>query len=319
MVESSFTERRFNLITSRIQACCRFTFVLLVMFAGPTYSANSGTLSIGTISSEPVGDIKTFTPFANYLAEELVDDGIDGVEVVIAPDIKQMVGMLKQKQIDLFIDSSITASIVNKMSGSEFMLRRWKKGRAEYRSVVFVAENSDIQQISDLQGKIIAFEEPFSTSGYVLPALAILQSQNVLHHLDGVSSVPVADEIGFVMAYDSETQIVWLERDLVAAAAISEDDYLEYAQNTLIPMRVLHTTPYVPYHVVVHRAGLDAGLVKRIKHVLKTAHDDRKGVDVLEQFERTAKFDEIPDDLLQEIKRFDPYLGDVPIGGEIGQ
>ncbi|KLN61215.1 hypothetical protein WH96_08670 [Kiloniella spongiae] len=289
------------------------------MFAGPTFSANSGTLSIGTISSEPVGDIKTFTPFANYLAEELIDDGVDGIKVVIAPDINQMVAMLKQKEIDLFIDSSITASIVNKLSGSEFMLRRWKKGRAKYRSVVFVAENSDIQQINDLQGKIIAFEEPFSTSGYVLPALAILQSQNVLHQLDRLSSAPIADEIGFVMAYDSETQIVWLERDLVAAAAMSEDDYLEYAQSAMIPMRVLHTTSYVPYHVVVHRAGLDPILIKRIKQVLKTAHDDRKGADVLKHFERTTKFDEIPDDLLQEIKRFDPYLGDVPIGGEIGQ
>ncbi|WP_162937959.1 phosphate/phosphite/phosphonate ABC transporter substrate-binding protein [Kiloniella sp. EL199] len=302
-----------------MQTYCRFTFVLLAMFFGLTHTVQSDTLTIGTISSEPVGDIKTFAPFANFLAEKLIDDGVDEVQVVIAPDIKQMVGMLKQQEIDLFIDSSITASIINKLSGSQFMLRRWKKGRAKYRSVIFVAESSDIQQISDLRGKIIAFEEPFSTSGYVLPALAILQSQNQLHQLERLSSFPVAEEIGFIMAYDSETQMVWLERDLVAAAAMSEDDYLEYVQSVLIPMRVLHTTAYVPYHVVVHRSGLEENLIKRIRQVLKTAHEDKEGAEVLNRFERTTKFDEIPDDLLQEIKRLEPFLGDVSINQSAGQ
>ncbi len=303
----------------QVQASYRFIFVLLIIFFGFSFTASSDTLTIGTISSEPVGEIKTFTPFANYLAEKLGGDGIDEVKVVIAPDIQQMAKMLKQEKVDLFIDSSITASIINKLSGSQFMLRRWKKGREKYRSVIFVAENSNIEQLDDLRGKIIAFEEPFSTSGYVLPALVILQSENELHQLDSLGSLPVADTVGFIMAYDNETQMVWLERGRVAAAAMSENDYREYAQSVLIPMRVLHKTPYVPYHVVAHRAGLEQHLIERIKQVLKVAHDDKQGVEVLRGFEKTAKFDEIPDDLLLEIKKLEPFVGRVAINKGVGQ
>jgi len=110
------------------------------------------------------------------------------------------------------------------------------------------------------------------------------------------------------MAYDAETQMVWLERKRVHAAAMAEDDFKDFFTTALIPLRTLHTTSFVPYHVVTHRAGLDPLLVERIKTVLKHAHETEQGQTVLQAFERTTKFDDIPPALLKNVMNFRPQL-----------
>ncbi|PHR00233.1 MAG: hypothetical protein COB29_16020 [Sulfitobacter sp.] len=286
-------------------------FSFVVLFIALSCNVKAAPLVIGTISSDPVEELRKYTPFAKYLSQRLRGDGVDDVTVAIATDVQQMAGMLRKGTVDLFIDSSVTASIVNQMAGSQFLLRRWKKGRDKYRSVIFTTANSEIRGIEDLRGKVIAFEEPFSTSGFVLPALILLQSGLALSPMDNVRAKPDDTSVGYLMAYDNETQFTWLERGRVAAAAMAEKDYEEYAKNALMPMRVLQVTPYVPYHVVVNRSDLDKALVQRIKNILQKAHKDTAGAEILRNFEKTTRFDEIPQDLLNEVQKLMPFVGKV--------
>lgn len=286
-----------------------FVGIMVAMVALAVASPSwAKTLIVGTVSAVPVDEIRTFQPFADYLAAALTEDGIDGAEVVIAADIHQMAAMLKSGAVDLFIDSSVTALAVNELSGSQYMLRRWKKGRGEYRSVVAVREDSDIATWQDLTDKVIAFEEPFSTSGFMLPAMTLHRLGLELSELQSTSSLLPKGTLGFVMAYDNETQAAWLERGRVQAIAMAEKDFEDFAKTALTPLRALHYTPYVPYHVVVHRADLDVRLVDHIKAVLKVAHESDRGQMVLNNFERTEKFDDIPAPLMDDVLKFKPFL-----------
>ncbi len=284
-------------------------FFLTVCLITTSQIARADVLTIGTISADPVEEIRVFQPFVDYLTRQLADSRFDKVKVAIARNISEIVGMLKRKEVDLYIDSSVTALIVNKYSGSKFMLRRWKKRRGKYRSVIFVNSDSNIKRPEDLMGKVIAFEEQFSTSGYILPALKLIGAGIKLSVLESFRSKPAADKVGYVLANDNETQIVWLERGRVAAAAMAESDYIDFSKNSLKPMMILDTTPYVPYHVVVHRAGLETKIVEHIKAVLKSAHEDEAGRAALKNFENTGKFDEIPKDLLNEVQTLTPHIG----------
>lgn len=274
-------------------------------FASPSWAE---TLKVGTISVAPVDEIRTFQPFADYLADALKEDGFDGAEVVIAADVHQMASLLKSGAVDLFIDSSVAALVVTELSGAQYMLRRWKKGRDQYRSVIFVRDDSPIVSLDDLRGKLIAFEEPFSTSGFMLPAMTLYRAGLELSEVKSTASLPPADSLGFIMAYDNETQSAWLERGRVQAAAMAEKDFKDFSETALAPLRALHHTPYVPYHVVVNRSDLDGALVDRIKTVLKGAHESKTGRAVLDDFERTAKFDDIPPPLLDEVMGLKPFL-----------
>lgn len=50
-----------------------------------------------------------------------------------------------------------------------------KKGKAKYRSVIFVAANSQIQKIEDLRGKRFAFGSVTSTQGHLIPRIILNQ------------------------------------------------------------------------------------------------------------------------------------------------
>jgi len=282
--------------------------VLTLAVATPSWAK---PLTFGTISAVPVEEVQVFQPFVDFIAGQLAGDGIDAGKVVVAENVNQMAALLKSGQVDLFIDSSVTALVVNKLAGSQFMLRRWKKGREQYRSVIFVNDDSPITALDDLKDKLIAFEEPFSTSGYMLPALVIRAQRLGLNEVANVKSAPISGRIGYVMAYDNETQAAWLERGRVQAVAMAEDDFLSFSKTALKPLRALFVTPYVPYHVVTHRSGLDARLVARIKSVLKSAHETEVGRGVLRSFEKTTKFDDIPQSLLDNVLEFEPFLQQV--------
>ena len=279
--------------------------VVALLQATPVFAK---TLTIGTISAAPVEETHIFQPFADYLAQRLTKDGIDKAKVVIATDIHHMATLLKNGDVDLYIDSSVTALAVNALSGAQYMLRRWKKGRGQYRSVIFVRDNSAITTISDLEGKVIAFEEPFSTSGFMLPAMTLKREGMKLAAVQAVHARPPAGTIGSIMAFDNETQSSWVERGRVQAAAMAEEDFHTFAKTALNPLRTLYTTPYVPYHVVTHRPDLDHKLVQGIKKVLKSAHETQSGQNMLENFERTAKFDDIPEQLLGHVTVLTPFL-----------
>jgi len=285
-----------------------FALMSLVLILAVATPASAKPLTIGTISSTPVEEVRAFQPFADFLAERLVGDGIDAAKVVIAESVNQMAALLKSGEVDLFIDSSVTALVVNRLSGSQYMLRRWKKGRDQYRSVVFVCDDSAITVLDDLKDKLIAFEEPFSTSGYMLPALAIRGQGLELDEVASVQGVPSSGAVGYIMAFDNETQAAWLERGRVQAAAMAENDFQNFSKTALKPFRILYVTPFVPYHVMVHRPGLNARLVERIKTVLKSAHETKSGREVLAEFEGTTKFDDIPPSLLDNVLQFEPFL-----------
>jgi phosphonate transport system substrate-binding protein len=219
-----------------------------------------------------------------------------------------VVNWLKRGKIDLFIDSSITALQVNKLSGSQYMLRRWKKGRGEYRSVIFTRADSTISNLGDLKGQVIAFEEPFSTSGFMLPAIQFGLQGIELESVNSPRDLPSPNVVGTIMAYDNETQVTWVERDMVAAAAISEGDFSDFEKTALEPLRIVQFTEYVPYHVVSQRADLDAELADQIKGTLKRVHETEQGRKMLMEFERTSKFDDIPPKLLSNTLKFEPHL-----------
>ena len=275
-------------------------FLFAVSFGG-CGAASSRVLVLGSISLDPAGEARVFQPFADFLAAKLSSYGIKRGEVAVADSVDRMASMIREKEVDLLIDSSVSALLVNELAGSDFLLRRWKDGQDAYRSVVVVRQDSRLNFLSDLAGETIAFEESFSTAGFMLPVLGMASAGLRLVPLDGLAHAPPPDAVGYVMGFDSETQMTWVERNQVTAAGMAEKDFQQLSKSSLVPLRVLYTSPVVPYHVVVYGKHLDQGLVSRIRAILLNAHDSREGAATLDGFDQTTMFDEIPEDLLRNV------------------
>src|SRR6185503_10062521 len=95
--------------------------------------------------------------------------------IIVAPTAGQMIKLLEEKRVDLYMESPYPTYLINRLGAAKLLLRRWKGGIAEYRSLIFTRKENGIARLEDLRGKIIAFEDPGSTSGYFLPKLLLLK------------------------------------------------------------------------------------------------------------------------------------------------
>jgi phosphonate transport system substrate-binding protein len=257
--------------------------------------ASGGPLNIGTISTEPASEIKKFHPFTTYLAMQLRGEGISEGRVIVGKNISDIAALLKEGKVDLYIDSAFPTIAVSRLSGSKLMLRRWKKELAEYHSVIFTKNGGGVKELSDLKGKMISFEEPFSSSGYLLPKLVMAQKGLKLAQKNNPADPVRSEEVGYVFGRDDENTMVWVLRGMVAAGATDNQSFVKEARGNLASLSIVHKTFSVPRQLVSYRADLSPGLANRIKEILIQLNQADDGKKILLGFERTTKFDEIPE------------------------
>ena len=283
-------------------------FVLQLSLVG---SAIGRTLVIGHISDTPGETIKIINPFAEYLASQLGDLGIDRCKVLVVDSISEMANKMRNQEIDMYIDSPFPVIAVSRLAESTIVLRRWKKGMAEYNSKFVVAMDSTIQSMIDLQGKMIAFEDPASTSGYFLPKAALLAAGlNPKEHIDKTAKVS-ADEVGFTFSLNKNNTLLWVASGLVAAGAVGTHELEEFEAKNPHILRVIHETRSVPRNVVSLRKGLEETLGKRIREVLLAMETSEQGQLVLKHYEKTVRFDEIPGGVLEAMAPFQQLTADM--------
>ena len=169
------------------------------------------------------------------------------------------------------------------------MLRRWKKGVAEYHGLIFVRQGSNISKLEELRGKTVAFDEPLSAVGYLLPKMMLTEK--------GLKPVPARslrglNGVGYIFAERDENTMQWVLSGKVTAGAMDQQRYPEEARTRIGELRILEKTPAVPRHIVGARADISEERLNRIKEILIGMNLSEEGRKILHDFERTTRFDE---------------------------
>ena len=254
----------------------------------------AGVLTIGSVSLNPTQEYEVVRPFADFVAANLHHVGIGRGGVVVVGSLSQMVEELREGRVDLLIDSPFPAVFVWQRTDVEPILRRWKRGSDVYRSVVFTRADSGVESVDKLAGKIIAFGEPFSTSGFLMPKAALASAGlRLVNYEDPAASIP-SDQVGYVFSNDAENSMFWVLKRKVVAGAINADYFEALAGDRISELRILQTTEAVPRNVVCVRGGLDPRVVQAIEALLLEMHLSDEGRASLEKFEETSRFDRFP-------------------------
>lgn len=275
---------------------------LLVIARG----AAADPLVIGAISGKPTEEIAKFHPLAEHLARRLGDFGVDRGKVVVVRSVPELGELMKRGGADLMFDSPYPTLAVSQISGSKVLLRRWKGGKHSYRSLVLVRADSPVTSAKDLRGKVIAFEDGHSTSGYVLPAAALKRLGLTLRELPDARAQIKADEVGYVFSEHYSNSLAWLLRGRADAAGVGEHDYERFLQRETAQMRVVLETPKVPRNLVSVRGDLSPALVARVRELLVELERTPEGKALLESLDATTRFDALPaeaEPALESIRR----------------
>ncbi len=251
------------------------------------------TLILADLNEDVNQSVEEFQPMADYLAANLAEFGITAGKVVVAPDLEAMTELLKSGEVDLYFDSPYSATVVYNEADAVPLLRRWKDGIKEYYSVIVVRRDSGVENLDDLKGHTIAFEDPSSTSGYIMPKAHLLeQGYDVVETSD---SNPVTDDqIGYIFAQSEVNTMAWLLQGKVTASALNVLDFEDLPDEERAELMVIAQGNPVPRHVALASPKTDEKLRQRITELLLAMHETEEGQAVLEAFKETSQFDEFP-------------------------
>jgi len=206
-----------------------------------------------------------------------------------------MIQLLASGEVDLYFDSTYPATLVSDAAEARIILRRWRFGVEEYQSVIFASEASGITSIDQLPGHMVAMDAPYSTSGFVLPSVLLIENGFKLAGKERYDDLVAEDEIGFVFSYDDENTLQWVLNGFTAAGVTDDFHFdVDFPRDAADQLVELARTESTPRQVAVIRSGLDEELVQAIVRVLTTMHETEAGAAALEPFQ-TTKFDEFPE------------------------
>ena len=257
--------------------------------------ARAEVLVLGSVNDNIRKHVDRFTPLAGHLAQALTEDGITEVRITVLEDAKTMAHALRDGEVDLYFDSPLVAGLVAQWSGAQPFLRRWKHGVARYHSVIIVPTDSPILNISDLKGRRIGFQDPDSTSGFLLPAGLLLDRGVPVTELEHRELPPPPDAAGYVFTGDDKNTVLWLTRGWIDAGATDPRGLDILRETQPGAFRVLATSIDVPRQVVLHRADMDPDLVARLSALLTGLEHSETGREVMHRFHKTTRFDTFPD------------------------
>jgi phosphonate transport system substrate-binding protein len=258
------------------------------------------TLIIGKVSEDPKKHYKTLKPIADYAVERMGDLGVRQTKVLFAKDNAMMLSYLHQGKVDWITETPFSAITFTKKGKAEIILRRWKKGVFEYHTVFFTRKNKKIFSLEDLKGKTIAFEDPGSTSAFLIPAATLIQNGLNLVQLATPRESPPADMVGYVFARNEVNAPTWVFRNLVDAGAFSNldwDDNDRMIESQKADIRIFHRTDSIPRGFELVRQNLDPEIKKRLKHILLNSHLDPDAKEALKAYKKTTRFDELDDEV----------------------
>jgi phosphonate transport system substrate-binding protein len=269
-------------------------------------AAEGKTLVFGRVHDDPVRSIRDRQEFVDYIAKRLAPVGIIGGRITVVDKMHLLAEALREGKVDLFHDSLVPTMVLSKRAGAVAILRQWKYGEADYEGIIVVRNNSGINTLADLRGKVIAFEEPHSTSAHVLPRMLLEENKLKLAPFKSPGTVK-PNEIGYIHGTDGNAPNL-LITGRVDAATTTYREIERLKPEVRDSLKVIGKTKSVPRQLIAVRKDLDPAVLRALKEVLIHMDKDPEGEGVLKRQQNTTKIDEIPSGSLRQYDYIEKYV-----------
>lgn len=238
---------------------------------------------------------QNFRDLIAYVARKLSPgSSIDG-KVVVAATAFELVKLLEQRRVDFYMESVYPTYTINYVHGAgKTLLRRWKGGKPEYQSLIFTQRDGAVRRLEELRGKTIVFEDPGSTSGFLMPKMFLQRSGFKLAEKREFDANAAPADIHYFFAASQYRLLDAVLTKRAAAGAFSDDDHANLGDKEKAAISVLAQTEKLPRHLLSVRADLAPATASRVEEVLLAMQDDDEGRKILSRTDQTTKFDRVP-------------------------
>lgn len=256
------------------------------------------TIVIGFVpsqDSETIAD--TVKPLADRLAKEL-DVKVKGQ---VMTSYNSLVEAMGANQVHVGFIPAFGYVLANEQYGAEVILKSIRHGSGTYKAQYLVRSDSGIENLEDLKGKIWAYADKGSTSGYLFPASQLMKK------FDYASAPEI--ETDFFSATVSagghdNAALAVLEGD--ADVATTFDDVRTELEgehpNIMEELKVIDYTEEIPNDTISVTKELDDELVEKIKKTFLSFNDDPEMIKIMNEVYNWDAISEATDEEYQVVK-----------------
>jgi len=248
----------------RIVLAAMLTVLAMVGAAGATDPSWPKEVTFGLLSTENAAEItRRWAPILAQLEKDL---GVK-VKAVTATDYRGTIEALKFKKAELGHlgpKSYVEASNNNYANVEPIAQLQLANGSLGYRSCLIVHTDSDIFSPEDMAGKTFAFNDPNSTSGYLVPSAFFMMEL-------GVDPKKYFSKVTFSGSH--EASILAVSAKKVEIASTNLPDLQQLTRENKVPrgaLRVIWVSKLIPNDPIVVRKDLPASFKSAIQESLTT-------------------------------------------------
>src|SRR5262247_1328445 len=234
----------------RVVLAVLLTGLALVGAAGAIDPSWPKEVTFGLLSTENASEItRRWGPILAQLEKDL---GIK-VKAVTATDYRGTIEALKFKKAEighLGPKSYVEASNNNYANVEPVAQLQLANGSLGYRSCLIVAADSDIFSPEDMAGKTFAFNDPNSTSGYLVPSTFFMSEMNI---------DPQKYFSKVIFSGSHEASILAVANHKVEVASTNLPDLTQLTRENKVPrgaLRVIWVSKLIPNDPIVVRKDL---------------------------------------------------------------
>lgn len=232
-------------------------------------SAQAREIVMGLIPAENNEEmVQQFEPMRVHLEKKLGEK----VKVFTATDYAGVIEAMKKKRVDIAWFGPLSYYLAEQEAGAEAFAVGIREGSSlhTYKSLFVAPCDSGIKSIKDLKGKSVAFVDPASTSGGLMPAYMVKQE---------TGQMPQEFFGKFTYAGSHDAAELAVKNKTVDAAADNDITYEKMLANGLISKEtncVIKESDPLPGSPLVYRGDLPTAMKKKIQDAILTAHQDIK-------------------------------------------
>ena len=251
-------------VSLRSLALCSLVLAIPA-FANETVGTRKNPLKLSMVpSTDATKILSNMKPVAQCLEKETKYF----FEISVPTNYVVVTEGLGSKRVDIAFVPTFGYVLAKDRYGAEAILKASRNGETTYRAAIIAKTDSKINKVEDITGKKIAFVDPASTSGYILPKKLFADKK-----------VKPAEEV-FAGKHDVVVTMVY--QGQVDAGAIfynaPVDGKIKDAREKVLTqfpdveskIKIVALTEDIPNDPIVVRAGLSAEMKSKITSAFQT-------------------------------------------------
>jgi len=256
------------------------------------------TLVMGFVPSQDSDTIAdTVEPLAKKLGEEL------GIEVKgeVMTNYNALVEAMGANQVHIGFIPAFGYVLANEQYGVEVILKSERYGSGSYKAQYIVRADDDIETLADLEGKIWAYGDATSTSGYLFPA------NQLMEEFDIESTTALENEFfsGSVQTGGHDNSAIEVYEGGADVATTFDDARTEIEDeypDVMDKLTILGYTDEIPNDTISVTKELDDAFVQEIKETFLSFNDDEDMIEIMKEVYNWDAIIEATDDEYQVVK-----------------